>query len=374
MKEYKVKDMALADQGRERIRWATHHMPVLAKIKERFEREKPLRGIRISACLHVTKETAVLVQTLKSGGADVALCASNPLSTQDDVAAALALEGTNVYAWRGESTEEYYESVNDVLNYKPRITLDDGGDLVNAVHSKRTELLSQIVGGCEEDGTMFYPRIDHHGSYSIESYGTRRGTEVSNGCCQRCTNEVGFRLSLGEFPRLRKNIYGTGQSSIDGILRATSILLAGKNFVVAGYGHCGKGAAMRARGMGSHVVVTEVDPTKALRATMDGYRVMSMKDAAKIGDIFLTATGNKNVIRKEHMELMKDGAILANTGHTLESPSTGQFNVELALSDLEAMTVKKQRIRPNVDEYMLKDGRRLYLLAEGRLVNLAAAG
>lgn len=374
MKEYKVKDMALADQGRERIRWATHHMPVLAKIKERFEREKPLRGIRISACLHVTKETAVLVQTLKSGGADVALCASNPLSTQDDVAAALALEGTNVYAWRGESTEEYYESVNDVLNYKPRITLDDGGDLVNAVHSKRTELLSQIVGGCEEDGAMFYPRIDHHGSYSIESYGTRRGTEVSNGCCQRCTNEVGFRLSLGEFPRLRKNIYGTGQSSIDGILRATSILLAGKNFVVAGYGHCGKGAAMRARGMGSHVVVTEVDPTKALRATMDGYRVMSMKDAAKIGDIFLTATGNKNVIRKEHMELMKDGAILANTGHTLESPSTGQFNVELALSDLEAMTVKKQRIRPNVDEYMLKDGRRLYLLAEGRLVNLAAAG
>jgi len=251
--------------------------------------------------------------------------------------------------------------------------LDDGGDLVNAVHSKRTELLSQIIGGCEEVRIMFYPRIDHHGSYSIESYGTRRGTEVSDDCGQRCANEVGFRLSLGGLSRLRKNVYGTGQSSIDGILRATSILLAGKNFVVAGYGHCGKGAAMRARGMGSHVVVTEVDPTKALRATMDGYRVMSMKDASRIGDIFLTATGNKNVIRKEHMELMKDGAILANTGHTLESSSTGQFNVELALSDLETMAVKKQRIRPNVDEYTLKDGRRLYLLAEGRLVNLAAA-
>jgi adenosylhomocysteinase len=344
MEEFQVKDKALAPQGHLQIEWASAHMPVLNQIKNRFSKEKPLKGLTLGACLHVTKETAVLAETLVSGGARLALCGSNPLSTQDDVAAALAEKGVHVFAWRGQNTEEYYSCINKALDYKPVITLDDGADLVGTLHSKRIQELDNVKGGTEETttgvvrlramevaGSLKYPIIAVNDAYTKYLFDNR---------------------------------YGTGQSTIDGILRATSVLLAGKNFVVCGYGWCSRGIAMRAQGLGANVTVTEVVPTKALEAAMNGLRVMSLSEAAPIGDFFVTATGDINVIRREHMEKMKDGAIIANSGH---------FNVEISLKDLEKLSKSKRTIRPNLEEYKLKDGRKLYLLAEGRLVNLAAA-
>jgi len=342
--DFKVKDMGLADQGELLIEWAEAHMPVLRQIRRRFEEERPLEGARLGACLHATKETAVLVRTLEAGGARVALCGSNPLSTQDEVAAALARTGTPVYAWRGETTEEYYWCVNRVIDRGPVITMDDGADLVGAIHSSRTEALERVKGGSEEtttgvirlrameaDGALRYPIIAVNDTYTKYLFDNR---------------------------------YGTGQSTIDGILRATSVLLAGKTFVVCGYGWCARGIAIRARGMGANVVVTEVNPLRALEAVMDGFRVMPLMEAAPLGDIFVTSTGGINVIDEEHMERMRGGAILANAGH---------FNVEININALEEMSASKRRMRPSLDEYRLRDGRSLYLLAEGRLVNLAAA-
>ena len=341
---YEVKDPTQAPQGKLLIEWAEAHMPILAQIKKQFAVEKPLKNLRIGACLHVTKETAVLMRVLKAGGADIALCGSNPLSTQDEVAAALAEEGIHVYAWRGETTDEYYRCIENVLSYSPQITLDDGADLVMTLHTKRADLLENLIGGTEETttgvirlramadaGALKYPIIAVNDAYTKYLFDNR---------------------------------YGTGQSTIDGILRATGILLAGKRFVVSGYGWCGRGIAARARGMGANVIVTETDPLRALEAVMDGFTVMPLAEAAEIGDIFVTATGDVNVIRREHMLKMKNGAILANSGH---------FNVEISISDLEAISTTKRRIRPNVEEFLLKDGRLLYLIAEGRLVNLAAA-
>ena len=341
---YKVRDIGLAERGALEVEWASRHMPVLNRIRERFERERPLEGVRVSACLHVTKETANLVLTLMAGGAEVALAASNPLSTKDEVAAALVERGVNVYAWRGETAEEYDWCIRQALSYGPDIILDDGGDMNAMVHRELQSLLPKVVGACEETTTGVI-RLRAMARESVLKYPVI------------AVNEAQTKWDFD-------NVYGTGQSTIDGILRATNVLLAGKTFVVAGYGHCGRGLAVRARGMGANVIVCEVDPIKALRALMDGFRVMPMREAAKVGDIFVTVTGNKDVIRREHMELMKDGAILANSGH---------FNVEISLPDLEALAVEKRRIKPNVDEYVLRDGRRLYLLAEGRLVNLAAA-
>ncbi|MFA5571782.1 MAG: adenosylhomocysteinase [Candidatus Bathyarchaeia archaeon] len=344
MEEFQVKNIGLAPQGNLQIEWAAKHMPVLNIIKQRFREEKPLQGQTIAACLHVTKETAVLIKVLLAGGAKVALCGSNPLSTQDDVAAALADGGVHVYAWRGQNTEDYYKCIEKVLEYNPTITMDDGADVVGMLHSKRQDLIQNIIGGSEEtttgvvrlkameqDGSLKYPIIAVNDAYTKYLFDNR---------------------------------YGTGQSTIDGILRATSILLAGKNFVVGGYGWCSRGIAMRAQGMGANVIVTEVKPIRALEAVMNGLRVMPMSEAAPIGDIFVTATGNLNVLRKEHMQKMKDGAIMCNSGH---------FNVELSIPDLESMSKSKRMIRPNMVQYTTQDDRHLYLLAEGRLVNLAAA-
>lgn len=344
MADYKVKDVGLADQGELLIEWAQAHMPVLDQIRNRFRQERPLDGVRIGACLHATKETAVLVRLLEAGGAEVALCGSNPLSTQDEAVAALAKAGTPVYAWRGQTTEEYYWCINKVIDEKPTITMDDGADLVGTIHSKRPEALNFVKGGSEEtttgvvrlkamaaDGALKYPIIAVNNTYTKYLFDNR---------------------------------YGTGQSTIDGILRATSVMLAGKVFVVCGYGWCARGVAMRARGMGANVVVTEVNPLRALEAVMDGYRVLPLREAAPIGDIFVTSTGDVNVIDRAHMESMKDGAILANAGH---------FNVEINIPALEGLSAYKRRMRPNLEEYLLKDGRSLYLLAEGRLVNLVAA-
>lgn len=339
-----MKDISLAENGNLLTEWASAHMPVLFQIKQRFEKEKPLKGLTIGACLHVTKETAVLVQALKAGGAKIALCGSNPLSTQDEVASALAKIGVNVYAWRGETTDEYYWCVNKVIDHKPVITLDDGADLVGTLHSKRIEALKAVKGGTEETTTgvvrlramekakaLKYPIIAVNDAYTKYLFDNR---------------------------------YGTGQSTIDGILRATNVLLAGKSFVVCGYGWGGRGLATRARGMGAHVIVTEVNPVRALEAAMDGFQVMSISEASRVGDIFVTVTGDTSVVRKEHMVNMKDGAILANSGH---------FNVEIKIPDLDSIAVSKRTLRPNLEEYRLKDGRKLYLLAEGRLVNLASA-
>jgi len=342
--EFKVKDTALAEQGGLLIDWASMHMPVLNQIKQRFEKEKPLKGAFLGACLHVTKETAVLVQALKAGGAEVALCGSNPLSTQDEVAAALAKMGVNVYAWRGETTDEYYWCVNKVLDHKPTITLDDGADLISTLHAKRTEALKTIKGGTEETTT---------GVLRL------RAMEKS-----KALKYPIIAVNDAYTKYLFDNRYGTGQSTLDGILRATNVLLAGKNFVVCGYGWCGRGLANRARGMGAHVIVTEVNAVRALEAIMDGFQVMPMNEAAKIGDIFVTLTGNTSVIREEHMLRMKNGAIIANSGH---------FNVEIKIPDLESLAKSKRTLRPNLEEYSLKNGRKLYLLAEGRLVNLASA-
>jgi len=344
MKDFKVKDTSLAPKGNLQIEWASKHMPVLNQIKKRFSKEKPLKGLTLGACLHVTKETAVLVEAFLVGGAKVALCGSNPLSTQDDVAAALAERGVYVFAWRGQTTEEYYQCVESVIDHNPITTLDDGADLVGAIHSKRTKILSNIKGGTEETTTGVL-RLR-----AMEKTGALKYAIIA-------VNDAYTKY-------LFDNRYGTGQSTIDGILRATNILLAGKNFVVCGYGWCGRGIAMRAQGMGANVIITEVNPLKALEATMNGFRVMPIAEAAALGDMFVTTTGDISVIRKEHMQKMKDGAILANSGH---------FNVEINIKDLEELATSKRNIRPNLDEYELEDRRKLYLLAEGRLVNLASA-
>jgi len=342
---YDVADLGLAEAGRRRIAWAEREMPVLRLLRERFAREQPLRGVRIAACLHVTTETANLVRTLQAGGADVRLCASNPLSTQDDVAAALVAEyGVAVYAIRGEDRDTYYRHIHEALGRGPHLTMDDGADLVSTLHSQRTDLLPGVRGGTEEtttgvirlramarDGALRYPII------AVNDARTKH---------------------------LFDNRYGTGQSTIDGLLRATNVLLAGKTFVVCGYGACGRGLAMRARGMGARVIVTEVSPLHALEAVMDGYQVLPVAEAARVGEIFVTVTGNRGVLRGEHFAAMRDGAILANSGH---------FDVEIDIPALAAAAVSRRRVREHVEEFTLRDGRRLYLLAEGRLLNLAAA-
>ncbi len=344
VESFKVKDESLASKGTLQIEWASKHMPVLNQIKKRFSEEKPLKNVTVGACLHVTKETAVLIEALLAGGAEIALCGSNPLSTQDDVAAALAEKGVHVFAWRGQTTEEYYWCIEKVLDYKPTVTLDDGADLVSTIHSKRTEVLPNTKGGTEETTTGVL-RLR-----AMEKTGALKYAIIA-------VNDAYTKY-------LFDNRYGTGQSTIDGILRATNILLAGKNFVVCGYGWCGRGVAMRAKGMGANVIITEVNPLRALEAVMDGFRVMPINEAAAIGDIFVTTTGDINVIRAEHMHKMKDGAILANSGH---------FNVEINIKNLEDLAVSRKTLRSNLEEFTLKDGRKLYLLAEGRLVNLAAA-
>ncbi len=343
--DYEIKDEGLAEKGKLRIEWANRQMPVLNLIKERFEKEKPLEGVTIACCLHVTSETANLMRTLKAGGAEAVLCASNPLSTQDDVAASLVKDyGMSVFAINGEDNDTYYKHVHKALDYKPNITMDDGGDLVSTLLSKRQELLSNIIAGTEETTTGVI-RFK-----SMEADGVLKFPVIS-------VNDANTKHFFD-------NRYGTGQSTIDGILRATNILLAGKNFVVGGYGWCGRGLAMRAEGMGANVIILEVDPLKALEAVMDGYRVMPIMEAAEIGDIFVTVTGDTSVIRREHFKVMKDGAIVANAGH---------FNVEISIPALEELSKGKRTIRDYVEEYTLKDGRKIFLLGEGRLINLAAA-
>lgn len=344
IKDYCVKNINLAPEGEKKIDWVSRFMPVLQSIKRDFEKERPFKGVKITACLHLEMKTAFLLLTLKAGGAEVSATASNPLSTQDDVVAALAKAGIKVYAWRGEDTKAYYEFMHRALDIEPNILIDDGADMISVVHRERQELIDAIWGASEEtttgvirlramekDGVLRFPIIAVNDSYTKYLFDNR---------------------------------YGTGQSTWDGIIRTTNLLIAGKNVVVAGYGWCGRGIAMRAKGLGATVIVVEVDPIRALEARMDGFLVMSMKEAAKIGDIFITATGNINCIRGEHFEIMKDGVILANAGH---------FDVEISKSDLESLAVEMSNPRPNITEYKLKDGRRLYLLAEGRLVNLAAA-
>jgi len=344
MADFKVKDLALASQGTLLIEWAESRMPVLMGIRKDFEKDKPLKGLQIGACLHVTKETGVLVKTLLAGGAKVALCGSNPLSTQDEVAATLVKDGVNVYAWRGETTEEYYWCVNKTIDHAPVVTLDDGADLVSIIHTKRKDALKNMTGGTEETTTGVL-RLR-----AMEKAGALKYPIMA-------VNDAYTKY-------LFDNRYGTGQSTIDGILRATTVLLAGKKFVVCGYGWCGRGLANRARGMGAHVIITEVNPTRALEAVMDGFQVLPIEKASAIGDIFVTTTGDINVIRREHMFKMKDGAILANSGH---------FNVEISTTDLQAASVSRRNMRPNLEEFTLQDGRKIYLLAEGRLVNLVAA-
>jgi adenosylhomocysteinase len=340
-----VRDLSLADEGVRRIEWAAREMPVIGLIRRRFATEKPLRDVRISGCLHITTETANLALALRDGGAQVALCASNPLSTQDEVAAALVGHyGIPVFAIRGEDSDTYYRHIHSALSQRPQVTLDDGADLVATVHKERRDLIPEILGGTEEtttgvirlrsmarDGALAYPII--------------------------AVNEADTK-------HLFDNRYGTGQSTIDGITRATNVLWAGKTVVVCGYGWCGRGVASRAHGLGAHVIVTEVQPVRALEAVMDGFQAMSLAQAAPLGDIFVTVTGDVNVVDRRHLEVMKDGAILANSGH---------FNVELNLEALESMSEGRRQIRPSVEEFRLRDGRRLFLLAEGRLVNLAAA-
>ncbi len=345
MTENDIKDKSLAEGGRRRIDWAEREMPVLRQIRERFAKEKPLKGMRMSACLHVTAETANLMRTLQSGGADVVLTASNPLSTQDDVAASLVYhDEIPVYAIKGEDNATYYKHLNAALDHKPHMTMDDGADLVGTLHKDRRELLDNVVGGTEETTT-----------------GVIRLRAMA---ADKALNFPVIAVNDAMTKHFFDNRYGTGQSTIDGIIRATNMLLAGKTFVVAGYGWCGRGLANRARGMGANVVVTEIDPLPALEAVMDGFRVMPMADAAKIGDFFCTVTGDLNVIDKHHFDVMKDGAIVANSGH---------FNVEINIPALEKMSVEKSLVRPFVDRYTLKDGRAIHILGEGRLINLASA-
>ncbi len=344
MKDNVIKDAGLADKGKKRIEWARRHMPVLQKIREEYRAERPLEGVKVVACLHVTVETANLLSTLTAGGAEIAVAGSNPLSTQDDVAAALAEEDMYVYAFHGENDQEYYDCINRALDIRPNVTLDDGADTIATIHRDRQDLAADILGGCEETttgvirlraladaGKLMYPVI--------------------------AVNDAETKMMFD-------NRYGTGQSTIHGIMNATNFLFAGKTVVVGGYGWCGRGLATRARGMGANVVVVEVEPRKALEAAMDGFRVMSMTAAAPIGDLFVTVTGNVSVIRREHVDLMKDQAIVANSGH---------FNVEIDIPALEEMASGVAEVQENVAEYKMSDGRRIYLLAEGRLINLAAA-
>ncbi len=342
---YDIKDIALADEGKEKIEWADREMPVLRLIRERFEKEQPLKGLTLGACLHVTTETANLVRTLKAGGANVVLCASNPLSTQDATAAALVKHySVPVFAICGEDNVTYYKHINAVLDAQPNLTMDDGADLVGVLHKERTDLLQNIIGGTEETttGVIRLRAMQEHGvlKYPI------------------------IAVNDADTKHLFDNRYGTGQSTIDAVIRATNFLLAGRTVVVSGYGMCGRGVASRARGLGAHVIVTEVDPLKALEAVMDGYSVAPMSEAAKQGNIFITVTGDTSILREEHFAVMKDGAIVCNSGH---------FNVEIDIPALEKMSTSKRRIRRHVDEYVLQDGRKICLLAEGRLVNLAAA-
>ncbi len=342
--EYHVKDPSMADMGRQRIEWAAREMPVVRQIRRRFAEEKPFKGVRISGCLHITTETANLALALRDGGASLVLCASNPLSTQDDVAAALVGFGIPTFAIKGEDDTTYYRHIMAALDNRPALTVDDGADLVTTLHTRRQELISEVLGGTEET-TTGVTRLR-----SLAASGKLRYPIIA-------VNDAKTKY-------LFDNRYGTGQSTIDGITRATNVLWAGKRVVVCGYGWCGHGLAMRARGLGSQVIVAEVDPIRALEAAMDGFQVMPLKVAAKVGDIFITVTGDKNVIDRPHLEVMKDGAIMANSGH---------FNVEINIPALEEMSKGKRRIRGFVDEYQLKDGRCLYLLGEGRLINLAAA-
>jgi adenosylhomocysteinase len=344
-KRHDVKDLALAAEGKRRIEWADRQMPVLAAIRERFEREQPLAGYRVSACLHVTTETANLARTLKAGGADVVLCASNPLSTQDDVAAALVEEyDVSVFAIKGEDNDTYYAHIEAAVDHKPHLTMDDGADVIGVLHSARREQLGDIIAGTEETTTGVI-RLK-----ALEAEG-KLGFPVI------AVNEAMTK-------HMFDNRYGTGQSTIDGLIRATNVLLAGRKLVISGYGWCGKGVAMRAKGLGAHVIVTEVDPLRALEAVMDGFEVLPMEAAAAEGDVFITATGDKHVLRAEHFERMKDGAILANTGH---------FNVEIDIPALKKLATRTTEARQFVEGYELADGRTLYLLAEGRLLNLSAA-
>ncbi|KKQ57574.1 MAG: Adenosylhomocysteinase [Parcubacteria group bacterium GW2011_GWA2_38_13] len=343
---YEVKDESLSLAGKKRIEWAQQDMPVLEIVKEKFLKELPFKGLRLGACLHVTAETANLVRTLKAGGAEVVLCASNPLSTQDDVAAALSKEyGIPTFAIKGEDHSTYYKHLNAVLDFKPQITMDDGADLITLLHKERKEQMQEILGSMEETTT---------GVIRL------RSLEKSKGLCIPI-----IAVNDAQTKNMFDNRYGTGQSTLDGIIRATDVLVAGKNVVVAGYGWCGKGFSMRARGLGANVIVTEVDPIKALEAVMDGFRVMTMLEAAKIGDIFCTVTGNCEVIRKEHFEVMKDGAIICNSGH---------FDVEIDVKALASIAKEVvNNVRNFVDKYIMPDGKKIYLLAGGRLVNLAAA-
>ena len=343
--EFDVKDLKLADKGRLRMEWAAQFMPVLNSIKTRFAKEKPLKGIRVAACLHVTTETGRLIDTLTQGGAEVRLTASNPLSTQDDLAAALVKHHqVSVFAIKGEDAKTYYKHIHQALGHAPHITMDDGADLVTVLHTKRQELLKHIVGGTEETTTGVI-RLR-----SMARQGVLRYPIIA--------------VNDAETKHFFDNRYGTGQSTLDGILRATNVLLAGQNFVIAGYGWCGRGLSMRARGAGARVIITEINPIKALEAMMDGYEVLLMDRAARIGDIFVTVTGNKSVIAERHFRVMKDGAIVANSGH---------FNVEIDIPALEKMATGRRTVRDFVEEFALKDGRRIFLLGEGRLINLTAA-
>ena len=342
--QYKVANLGLADEGRKLIDWAESRMPVMMALRERYSKTQPLKGYRIAGCLHVTKETAVLIRTLQAAGAEVSWSGCNPLSTNDAVAAALAEEGLKIFAWHGLNVEEFYWCIEQTLVINPNLTLDDGADLIFSVHNKHPELVENMIGGTEETTTGV------HRLRAMAADGALRYPVIA-------VNDAETKWAFD-------NVYGTGQSTLDGIIRATSVMLAGKNFVVAGYGHCGKGVALRAKGMGANVIVTEVKPTAALKAVLEGMRVMEMDEAAKLGDIFVTATGIKDIIVGRHFESMKEGAIVCNTGH---------YDCEINIADLEAMAVSKRTIRDNNEEYTLKDGRKLYVLAQGRLVNLAAA-
>ena len=341
---YKVRDLSLADEGRKKIEWAESRMPVLMRLREEYAQTKPFKGYKLSGCLHVTKETAVLVETLAACGAEVAWSGCNPLSTSDEVAAALAAGGTEIYAWYGQNVDEFYWSIERTIDTPPHLTLDDGADLIFTVHHKHPEMSDHIIGGSEETTTGVH----------------RLRAMAEDGKLLYPVFAVNDAETKWDFD----NVYGTGQSTLDGILRATSVLVAGKNFVVAGYGHCGRGVAMRAAGMGANVIVTEVDPIAALKATLDGHRVMTMDEAAKLGDIFVTATGMKDVIRGHHFLKMKEGAIVSNTGH---------YDVELNLKELAELAVDARTVRQDNREYTLENGKTIYVLADGRLVNLAAA-
>lgn len=344
MANYKIKDIALAKEGKMRIEWAESRMPVMMSLIEKYKETKPLKGQRIAGCLHVTKETAVLVKALRAAGAEISWSGCNPLSTQDDIAAALAEDGFQIYAWHGQSKEDFYWSIDESLKLKPTLTLDDGADLIFRVHSKYQDLAKDIIGGTEETTT---------GVHRLRAMAKAKKLLYPVVAVNDAETKWDF-----------DNVYGTGQSSLDGILRATSVLIAGKNVVVSGYGHCGRGCAMRAKGLGANVIITEVKATAALKATLEGFTVLPMDKAAKVGDIFITATGMKDVIVKKHFLSMREGAIFCNTGH---------YDCEINIKDLDSIAKSKRTVRDNLEEYTLQDGKKLFLIAKGRLVNLAAA-